>query len=67
MKLERSEKQIDNGKFSPDILGLIYTLYFSNTAWGMGYSKIHLEEIINYSSIHRGWGEVGSGTVDTTQ
>lgn len=56
MKLERSEKQFDDGKFPPVILGLICTLYFSNTAWGMGYSKIQLEEIINYSSIHEGVG-----------
>lgn len=48
------------------ILGLIYTLHFSNPVSGMGYSKIQLEEIINYSCICREWGKVGSGRVDTT-
>lgn len=69
MKLERSGKQFDNGKFfhNPYILGLIYTPHFSNTAPGMVYSKVHLEEIINYSSVYGGWGKVRSGTVDTTQ
>lgn len=58
---------MENFPTTPVILGLIYTLHFSNTASGMGYSKVQLEEIINYSSIHGGWGKVGSGMMDTTQ
>lgn len=56
---------MENFPTTPVILGLIYTLHFNNTVSGMGYSKIQLEEIINYSSRCREWGKVGSGTLDT--